>query len=296
MPLDTADPYEVPAALAEVIDAMDLRQNVRDLVDNGYTVIQDPVAHALTDRVREAILRLVAETDGASKGFAAALLLGRDPVFEEAVLVPRLLVLVEYLLGRGAILSQLTSSVRRKSRGFLGLHADNSWFPAPFPAWEIMCTACWVTDEFTLESGATLVIPGTHKLKRHPDPDRRQSLEGAQPIVAPKGSLCLWDGSVWHGNYPRQIDGQRVVLHMTYTRAGMAPVEDYRHLDDAWLEGKPETLRELLGRGLFLGSTTRESGGPDPDLLANTRHLVHGTDISRGAGGASRPHNRKPQD
>ncbi len=295
MPLDTAlDPYAVPETLAERVDALGLRQNVREMVDHGYTVIQDAEAHALTDEVREAILRLVQETEGASQGFAAALLLGRDPVFEKAITVPKLLVMVEYLLGRGAILSQLTSSVRRRSKGFLGLHADNSWFPAPFPAWEIMCTACWVTDEFTEESGATLVIPGTHKLKSHPTPEARTSLKGAVPIVAPKGSLCLWDGSVWHGNYPRQIDGQRVVLHMTYTRAGMMPVEDYRHLDEAWLEGKPEMLRELLGRGLFLGSTTKESGGPDMDLLANTRRLVHGEEPQGGAGGGSRPSRPRP--
>ena len=291
MPLDTAlDPYAVPETLAPAIDALNLRQNVREMVDQGYTVLQDPVAHALTDRVREAILRLVQETEGPSKGFAAALLLGRDPVFEEAVLVPRLMVMVEYLLGRGAILSQLTSSVRRKSRGFLGLHADSSWLPAPFPAWEMMATACWVTDEFTEESGATLVIPGTHKLKRHPTAQEREACEGARPIVAPKGSLCLWDGSVWHGNYPRQIDGQRVVLHMTYARAGMAPVESYSHLGADWLEGKPPELAGLLGRGLFLGSTTATSGGPDPALLANTRRLVHGEQADqRGPGGKSRP-------
>ena len=71
-------------------------------------------------------------------------------------------------------------SIRRKGPNSLGLHADNSWFPAPFPAWEIMCTGCFVTDEFTLEGGSTLVIPGTHTLKQHPPKDVRKTLEGAQ--------------------------------------------------------------------------------------------------------------------
>jgi hypothetical protein len=274
----SAKPYAVPDDLSDRIDALDLRQNVHDLVGNGYTIIQDPVAHALTDRVREAILRLAQETEPPLKGWSAGLLLGRDPVFAEAVVVPKLLVLVEYLLGRGAILSQLIGSIRKAGPGSLGLHADNSWFPEPFPAWEIMCTACWVTDAFTQESGATLVIPGTHKQKRHPPREVRKSLAGAVPIVAPKGSLCLWNGSVWHGNYPRQQhEGERVVLHMTYTRIGMQPVEDYRHLDDAWLAGKPPVLGDLLGRKLFFESTTEKNGATVPAKLQNTYRFVHGT-------------------
>jgi len=277
MPLDVADPYAVPEDLAPRIDALGLRDNVRELVDNGYTIIQDPVAHALTDRVREAITRLaVATEDGPLKGRNAGLLLGRDPVFAQAVLVPSLLALTEFLVGRGALLSQLIGSVRREGPGSLSLHADNSWFPEPFPPWEMMCTACWVTDEFTQEGGATLIIPGTHKLKRHPPRDIRKTLQDAVPIVAPKGSLCLWDGSVWHGNYPRQIPGERVVLHMTYTRIGLETVEDYRHLDDAWLADQPPEMADLLGRRLFFGSTTETSGSSNPALLQGTYRLVHG--------------------
>ena len=262
--------------LATRIGGLDLAGNDRELDDDGYTVIQDPVAHALTDRVRDAIIRLAQDSESPLKGWSAGLLLGRDPVFAEAVLVPKLMTLVEYLLGRGAILSQLIGSIRKAGRGSLGLHADNSWFPEPFPQWEIMCTACWVTDVFTQEAGSTLVIPGTHKLKHHPPRDVRKTLEGAVPIVAPKGSLCLWNGSVWHGNYPRQIPGERVVLHMTYTRIGMQPVEDYRHLDTAWLADKPARMAELLGRGLFFESTTEKNGATNPALLQNTYRLVHG--------------------
>lgn len=274
--VEAADPYAVPDWLEARVDALDIRHNVRELVDNGCTVIQDPAAHALTDKVREAIKRLAQETEEPKTGVAAGLLLGRDPVFEEAAIVPRLLALVEFLLGRGAVLSQLIGSVRKESPAFLGLHCDNSWFPEPFPPWEMTCTACWVTDAFTKEAGSTMVIPGTHKLRRHPPREVKQSLAGAVPIVAPKGSLCLWDGSVWHGNYPRQIPGERVVLHMTYNRIGLTPVEDYRHLDDAWLEGKPAELATLLGRKTFFGTTTATSGGTSGPRLQETYRQVHG--------------------
>lgn len=275
MPLDDAkDPYAVPPGLAERIDALDLRQNIRELIDDGYTVIQDPAALAIADEVREAILRLVPMTpeDKARSRFT---LLDLDPVFAKAITVPRLLALKEFLVGKGAVFSQLTGSIRRKGPGALGLHADNSWFPTPFPDWELTCTACFVTDEFTQEGGCTLVIPGSHKLKSHPPADRRESLEGAVPIVAPKGSIALWDGSVWHGNYPRQIEGERVVAHLTYCRLGLQPIETYDHLDEAWFEGKHEELPTLLGRHNFLG---RRHGWKENDreLLGQTYRDVHG--------------------
>jgi hypothetical protein len=274
VPLDAHDPYAVSYDLAPRIDALDLRQNVKELIDNGYTVIHDAKAQAIADEVRAAIIRCVPAKPEA-KAPTRFTILDEDPVFAEAITTPTLLALVEFLLGRGALFSQLSGSRRRLGPGSLGLHADNSWFPAPFPDWEISCTACFVTDEFTEESGATLVIPGTHKLKTHPPKDARQTLEGAVPIVAPKGSICLWDGSVWHGNYPRTLPGERVVLHMTYTRIGMHPIENYDHLGDDWFVGKDPALPTLLGRNIFLG---RHHGWKENDreLLKKTYDQVHG--------------------
>ena len=63
---------------------------------------------------------------------------------------------------------------------------------------------------------------------------------------------------------------------MTYTRVGFAPVEDYRHLDDAWLADQPPIMATMLGRENFLGKTTVESGGAIGPLLAKTYQQVHG--------------------
>lgn len=118
------------APLEARIDALSLHENVRELEELGFTVLRDPAALTLTDRVREAILRLAQESEGPARGYSAGLLLGRDPVFDEAVLVPQLQAIVEHVVGRGALLSQLIGTVRPKGAPSIGLHADNSWFPA----------------------------------------------------------------------------------------------------------------------------------------------------------------------
>lgn len=273
------DPYAVPQDLEPRIDQLGLANNVRELVDYGYTVFHDPHALAIADRLRQAIIRDTPTEDQENLG-SSLNLLDQDNVYAEAVTVPSLLCLVEFLLGRGALLSQVNGSRVRKGPYTIGLHADNGWFPEPFPQWEINCTACFVTDEYTQEGGATLVIPGTHRHKRQPSLAEKEALDGAIPIIAPKGSICLWDGAVWHSNYPRQIPGERVVLHMTYARVGIAPIESYDHLDDAWFEGKDPSLPTLLGRRNFLGRGPGWKQDSEARFL-ETFAMVHGKDHER---------------
>jgi hypothetical protein len=266
-------------ALDRRIDELNLRKNVRELSELGYTLLQDPGALAIADQMRETIIRLSRETTGEFRGRATALLLGRDPVFAKAVTLPSLLTLFEAVLGHGTVVSQLLGSVRPKGSPTIGMHVDNSWFPEPFPTWELSCTACWVTDLFTKDGGCTYVIPRTHLMRRHPPQYVRQDLEKAVPLDAPKGSIWLWAGSLWHGNYPRVTDGDRVVLHMTFNRLGIHPIEDYGHLDSAWLKEQPEEMASLLGRRNLFGTTTYSSGGVDIQRAAETFRSVHGRDV-----------------
>ena len=59
------------------------------------------------------------------------------------MLVPQLYTLMECLLGRGMLLSQLIGSIRGPGAQALPMHADNNWVPAPFPERDVMLTGCW---------------------------------------------------------------------------------------------------------------------------------------------------------
>ena len=97
--------YAVSDDLAPRIDALGIEGNLKELRENGYTVIQ--VDRGLTDRIRSAILRLVegAAMPSATFDRACATPLGEDPVFEEACVHPAALALAEYICGRGCTLS-----------------------------------------------------------------------------------------------------------------------------------------------------------------------------------------------
>ena len=256
-----------PDWIAPRIEAHGLQRHLYEIAANGYTVLENAAPAELTERIRNAILRCADETVGPGKGRTGALLLGRDPVFEQAVLLPELYTLMECLLGRGMLLSQLIGSIRGPGAPVLPVHADNNWLPAPFPEWDVMLTACWVLDEFTQAGGSTKVIPKSHKHQRHPSRDESVAEEGAVPVECAVGSIVIWNSAVWHGNYPRAIEGTRVVLHMTCTRLSFRPVEDYAHLGADWLDGKPAALATLLGRDDFLCHNRIEQGFADPEKL-----------------------------
>ncbi len=108
--------------------------------------------------------------------------------------------------------------------------------------------------------------------------DVQRTLDGATALAAPKGSVWLWAGSLWHGNYPREIEGKRVVLHITFNRIGIQPIEDYGHLDSAWLKEQPREIATLLGLRHLFGTTTCLSGGVDPLRAVETYRFVFGRD------------------
>lgn len=270
VPFETRQPFDLDKALSQRIGELQLRPNLAELRDEGYTIVENIATPEFTARLRATCLRLAQETQGKGKGHSAALLLGRDPIFEEVVLNSKILALVEVMCGKGAMLSQLIASIRGEGAPALGLHADQNWLPAPFPVHNQLFTMCWAMDDYTLDGGCTKVIPKSHLQRRHPNQQEVHDQLGAIATECSANSLVCWDGSVWHGNYPRQIAGDRVVLHITFSRMALRPVEVYDHLDDNWLAGKPTELRVMLGREDFLGSTTVALGGADYSLIPRT--------------------------
>lgn len=223
IPYVTRQPFELSEELAARVDELGLRANIDQLRDEGYTIVPDIAGDEFTARHRETCIRLSQQTEGPARGRSAALLLGRDPIFEQVVLNPKIQTLVEVMCGQG-----------------------------------------------TLAGGCTKVIPKSHAKRRHPNKEEIEQQIGAISTECAASSIVCWDGSTWHGNYPRQLDGDRVVLHITFSRLALRPVENYDHLDEKWLEGKPYALRVMLGREDFLGSTTIDRGGADYTRLPRT--------------------------
>lgn len=253
--MDTLPPEAISEELAPAIAEFGLEQNCRQLMEEGYTVIENVASPEFNERLREAIIRTAPDgSEGQPRGVNMAL--NRDPVFGEAIVNPKLMAMAEFSVGRGHLISQVATSVTPGGTGGIGLHADQNWLPAPFPVHNMVTTMCWATDEFTEENGSTHLIPRSHLLRRHPNEEEMQAREGLIAIECPAGSVAMWDGSVWHTPWPRTAPGERVVCHISYSRLAMRVIENYSATADELVDRHGEKMAQLLGRCDSLDSPT----------------------------------------
>lgn len=245
---ETVPPEAISDQLRPVVEELGLVENCRQLAAEGWTIVENAASPEFFDRLRKAIVATTEAANSRSKGR----LLREDAVSAEAALNPSVMALAEFSVGRGCLLGSLIGTVRNPGDPSSRPHSDQAMIPAPFPAHNFMLTACWACDDFTKEGGATLIVPGTGRFRRHPNEAESADLSRAIAAECPSGSIVLWDGNIWHGNWPRSIPGQRVVLHATYYRLLMRSADDYSDIADRLVATYGPPMSQLLGLDDFL--------------------------------------------
>jgi ectoine hydroxylase-related dioxygenase (phytanoyl-CoA dioxygenase family) len=202
----------------------DLDGHAEELRLVGYTVIDSGLAAnevaAYRDRTDEVIRRQEAEAGGpealarigdANTGRA---LLAYDPAFLTLATNPRLLGVVGRLLGDYFVLSQQNSISLppQQKHEQAQYHRDLPYqhFVSSHP---IAVNALFCVDGFTLENGATQVVPGSHKYEPFPSARTIRRLE--QVVVAPAGSFIVLDAMMFHrGGINLTAETRRGVNHV----------------------------------------------------------------------------------
>ncbi len=81
----------------------------------------------------------------------------------------------------------------------------------------------WALEDWTVATGPTWIIPGSHRLRRAPRPG--EDAEGGVPIEMPKGSVVYFTHGVWHWQGDRTLPGDRVTLHAHFNRGILRSLE-----------------------------------------------------------------------
>ena len=76
------------------------------------------------------------------------------------------------------------------------LHIDTPC-PEPIPPYNLKANTIWCLDDFTEYNGATEVVPGSHRYPQKPSSSNLVESDIVK-LVAPKGSVILTLGSLWH--------------------------------------------------------------------------------------------------
>jgi ectoine hydroxylase-related dioxygenase (phytanoyl-CoA dioxygenase family) len=147
-------------------------------------------------------------------------LVNKDPVFDVCFTDPRLLACVAHVLGEFK-LSSLNFRAARPGHGLQPLHTEGG--PVTDPAGFQVCNSIWLLDDFTADNGATRVVPGSHLSGRAPRdamPDVRAAHAKEVLVLAPAGTVVVFNSHLWHGGTVNRSPAPRRALHSYFTRRG----------------------------------------------------------------------------
>jgi ectoine hydroxylase-related dioxygenase (phytanoyl-CoA dioxygenase family) len=254
----------------------DLAAHLGRLDRDGYTIVEDAIEPALLDELQDGLDRLerelaVAPAGNIFEGLATLRvynLLARGKVFERIPVHPAILPIIEQVLDRGCLVSSLSSIGILPGEAAQPIHADDQLIPLPKPHVPIICNTMWALTDFTEANGATRLVPGSHRADRHPE------LGVAHPTVAAemrRGSVLVFNGSIWHGGGANRTDARRTGIAMNYCSGWMRQQENQQlgiPLEIA--RGFEPRLRKLCGFGLYRNLIGHIDKCSPADLLDGT--------------------------
>jgi ectoine hydroxylase-related dioxygenase (phytanoyl-CoA dioxygenase family) len=219
-----------------------LEAHVAELDTYGFTVVppQKAAAAGFADRLRDAV---VSHTRGQNSEDAQINVIdrgkrpvdgehlfhtvARDAVFREATVSPVGYALAAHVLGASLRIYQSSTILKTGEILPVPMHCDSVSVPPPLPPWCVTCNVTWILSDYTRENGALFMVPGSHRLCRHPTAAERPKSIGGQgsddnivPIIAKAGSICVFAGNTWHGAFGKSNDTTRGRSLAKSTRLG----------------------------------------------------------------------------
>ena len=200
----------------------------RQLDTDGYLVLENLMGESLLEQVRRRVDELFEqEGDHAGSEFKQephsrrlANLVDKGELFEDIIQTPRVLECMEHVLGPRFKLSSLNvRSADPESSSAQPLHADSGALADDRGYW--VCNSVWMLDDFTLENGATRLVPGSHRWGKIPQ-DVVSDLYAPHPqemlLTGRAGTVVVMNAHMWHGGTANRTASHRRAMHVYYTR------------------------------------------------------------------------------
>ena len=259
-----------------MLSSADLDRHAAAIARDGFTIVTDAIDLPLCDALLADVERLERELDvqPASNIFEGLRtrriynLLARGKLYEAVPVHEHVLPIVERVLDRGCLVSSLSSVAIEPGESGQPLHADDQLIPLPRPHVPIICNSMWALTDFTEENGATRIMPGTQDAPGFPELGRDYATSAA---TMKRGSVLLFNGSLWHGGGANHSSARRVGLAMNYC-AGWIRQQENQQLGipiDVAREFSPR-LRKLAGFGIYRGLLGHIDKCSPADILDGT--------------------------
>jgi ectoine hydroxylase-related dioxygenase (phytanoyl-CoA dioxygenase family) len=237
---------------------LDIDGHAQRLERDGYTILEGVIEPEFVDSVLQDLKRIEKEraitpAQNLFEGFRTVRiynLLAFGSSYDRIAAHDKVLPLVERVIDRGFLVSSISSIAIESEENAQPWHADDQHIPLPRPHVPIICNTMWAMTDFTRDNGATRLVPGSHKATDFPPPFG--DIDGAISAEMPRGSVLVYNGSLWHSGGANKTGERRVGIAMNYC-AGWIRQQENQLLGIPMevARGFSQRLRKMLGWGLY---------------------------------------------
>jgi ectoine hydroxylase-related dioxygenase (phytanoyl-CoA dioxygenase family) len=260
------------------------------LDEHGYCIVKNFLSKQTVAKIKADLQRILSESNLSGRndfeGFTTRriyALFAKTRCFDDIATNPLVLSVLERILcSEHFLLSSPVGIEIGPGEKEQILHRDDGKYPLPRPFNEVIVNTMWAIDDFTLENGATVLVPGSHKStvderprskhrqgtvlgkreqghsKKREDESKRfaQDLTGTSPkegagtiqAVMDAGSMMFYRGSVMHGGGANRTGKSRIGVILEYVQGWLRPQENHCLAVPAEVvKGLHPRLQELLG-------------------------------------------------
>ena len=243
------------------------------LEDRGYVIVADAIGSSTMERLREQLepyLRgeLMGRNDFEGvRSERVYRLLAKAPVVSELIEHEAVLRVADALLAPSYLLSAALVVQLHPGETVQGWHQDDALGAPPPPRAAQGVSTIWAIDAFNSQSGATEVIPGSHRWESPaPADDKMESL--AVRLDMSPGSVAIFPGNLYHRGGANQSMRKRLGLTIQYCQPWL------RQLENMMLGVPPELaarystrIQEMVGYSLMQGTFVGYVDGRHPRKL-----------------------------
>jgi ectoine hydroxylase-related dioxygenase (phytanoyl-CoA dioxygenase family) len=123
------------------------------------------------------------------------------------------------------------------------VHRDIKFFSKELP---IMLNALVLLDDFTVENGATMLLPNSHKIEEKPTDF--SFIKNCVRAVGKKGDILLFNSNIWHCSAPNKTNESRRAIPMTFSKSCMKQMLDYtKSIETEVNYNFSDDMKQLLG-------------------------------------------------
>lgn len=259
------------AAPRELSHDAESEAHARAILGDGFVVVPDVLSPAEVDAMRGALApylqgRQMGRND--FEGFHTErvyALLAKDPALALLVEHPCLLAIIDRLLAPSYLLSAFLAINVHPGETPQGWHFDDGGCMVPRPRPMHGVSAIWALDQFTVENGATEVIPGSHLWGENgPPPDGRNAVS----ICMSAGSVLILAGTIVHRGGASEGPGTRLGVSPQYCQPWLRQIENMAlAVPPPLARGLSPRIQELLGYNLAVPSFMGYVDGRHPKRL-----------------------------